>query len=151
MIREAYPEDVERLIVLGWEMHGESSYYKTDFDVEKVAAFFFNAIESPDYLVIVALEKGVVVGGFVGMVYDSWFGQDKQSTDFALFIEKKYRGGMAAAKLIARYTQWALEHGVRPEQIKLGITTGVHTELTERLYNRLHYRRTGVLMAYKGE
>jgi len=149
MIREATHEDLERLLVLGYEMHQESRYKTMQYNLEKVAEFFTIAIDKPEWLALVVEIDGQVVGGFVGYAMPQWFSDDLFAGDNALFIEQRHRGGTAAARLIKKFSEWALSKGVKPGNISLGITTGVHMNKTQSLYEKLGLEQTGVILNFK--
>lgn len=151
MIREATEADIEDLLVLGWEMHQESRYSSMSYDLEKVTVLFLTAIQSDSYIFLVAENDGVVIGGFLGCVMPQWFSTDLCAYDFSLFIHKDFRGGSTAAKLAKKYVSWATAQGVNPENISAGITTGVQTEKTTKLYEAIGFKQSGVIMSFKGD
>ena len=146
IIREATKDDLSECLVLGWEMHQESRYKNQDFNLEKVALFFEIAIHNHKYLFLVGEKEGKIIGGFIGYIMAQWFGDDLQSGDFAVFIEKEHRGGRLALGLIKKYIAWAKSKGVNDNFIGLGITTDVNTEKTEVFYKKLGFNRTGLTM-----
>lgn len=146
MIRPATHDDLGALLVLAEQMHGESRFARRRFSLDKMARLFTTLIDSEDGLVLVAERNGEIVGGFAGYVAEDWFGPDLMSGDFGLFISEQARGGSTAARLIKTYSAWARSRGAQPEA---GISTGVHTETTTRLYEALGYERIGILLAYR--
>lgn len=143
MIRPATHDDIDRLVILGEEMHVESRFARLPLDVDKVRALFAHLIESPDGLLIVAEKDGEVIGGFAGYVAEHYFARTKVASDFGLFISKQERGGMNAVRLLKAYARWAKEHGA--VMIQAGITTGVHVEATSLMYKKIGFRQVGVL------
>lgn len=151
MIREATFADLEEMIVLGYDMHQESRFKTCEYSVEKVCAFLSMAINSDDYLAIVCEKQSTVIGGFVGFVAPHWFSDDLMAGDFALFMHPDHRGGRAAAKLVKRFIDWALEKGVSREFIQPGITTGVEVEKTTKLYEFLGFEKTGAFFTLRAQ
>ncbi len=147
MIRKATINDLEEMILLGFDMHQESRWQVMDFNVEKVARFFTSCIDSSDYLVIVSEEAGKLIGGFVGYAMPHWFSDDVMAGDFALFIHPDHRGGLVAIKLIKHFVEWA--KGKNAILIQLGISTGVNLEKTSRLYERLGFEKMGIMFDLK--
>lgn len=143
MIRPATHDDIDRLVILGEEMHVESRFARLPLDVDKVRALFAHLIESPDGLLIVAEKDGEVIGGFAGYVAEHYFARTKVASDFGLFISRQYRGGMTAARLLKAYATWAKERGA--VMIQAGITTGVHVEESTRLYRAVGFSQVGTL------
>jgi GNAT superfamily N-acetyltransferase len=151
MIRQATIGDLEELIILGWEMHQESSFSRMTYNLERVAESFAMFVEDDGYLFLVSEKKGKVVGGFIGFYHQMWFSDDNVAGDIALFVDPDGRGGMAAAQMIKRFIEWAVDHDVSPCNIQLGITTGVHVEKTASLYEMLGFNRAGLIFNYKGD
>lgn len=151
MIRNAVHSDLEELIILGWEMHQESSYKRMSYSPERVAESFIQFIDSDNYLFLVVEKDSRLIGGFVGFVHPQWFSDELISGDLALFVEQGMRGGVCAAQMINRFCKWAISQGVERHNIQLGITTGVKVEETTRLYEKLGFIRTGSVFNYRGD
>lgn len=143
MIRPATHDDIDRLVILGEEMHVESRFARLPLDVDKVRALFAHLIESQDGLLLVSEKDGEIIGGFAGYVAEHYFSRTKVACDFGLFIAHEHRGGMSAPRLMKAYAAWAKEHGAK--MIQAGITTGVHVDESSRLYQALGYRQVGAL------
>lgn len=150
MIRKAEHRDLEEVLVLGWEMHQESRYKSMAFNLEKVASLLEYIISSNDYIFLVSERNSRVIGGFIGYAMPQWFSDELAASDFALFIDKENRGGRSALEMVRKYILWAKEKGVKPENIGLGITTGVHTEKTKIFYEKLGFEEVGLVMKYIG-
>lgn len=144
MIRTATPADIPRMVELGRVMHAESqSHRRLAFSAERLAASLDFAI-AQGFAMVAEDSAGRIVGGMAAIAAPHYFSEDLQSCDLALFIEPECRGGIAAARLIRAYGDWAEARGVR--QPLMGITTGVNAEITEALCERLGWRRIGVVM-----
>lgn len=92
----------------------------------------------------VAEVEGRVIGGMAGLLAQHWASEDKVATDLALFIDERQRGGMSTARLVTEYKRWAWKHGASIVQV--GVTTGVQTEQTAQLYERLGLTRCGLIL-----
>lgn len=149
MIRPATPADIPQMLALGEAMHAESRYARMAWCTPKVCGLLDMLIASDDGLVLVAERGGEIVGGFMGMVSEHYFSRDKVATDFALFIAPDRRGGIAASRLLQAYREWAQARGA--VSVQLGVTTGVNTEDTARLFERCGFERVGVLFEFKGD
>lgn len=148
MIRPALYEDIPQLVELGAVMHQESRYRALPYSSSKVFALLASMIEKDSGLLIVAERNGQIVGGFCGLVVEHWFSTSRIATDFALFIHPDHRGGMTAARLLKAFVAWAREQGA--EIITAGITTGVHTDDTTRLYQSLGFEPVGIAFNMEG-
>ena len=147
-IRMAQLDDIEHLIVLGWEMHQESRFQKMEFDVDKTANSLIQWLDADDCLLLVAEDKaGKIIGGFAGYAVAPWFSAEIQAGDFGLFLTAKHRGGMTAFRLVRKYLEWAKSK--KAVLIQLGITTGFHVEQTGQLYERIGFKWMGSLFEYR--
>lgn len=151
MIREARNDDLEQLLILGWEMHQESRYRDLEYSLEKSAEFFQMAIERSDYLFLVSEKAGELVGGFIGFCTAQWFSDEKTAGDLVLYLQPEHRGGMHAARLVKKYIEWAKAQGVNDQYIGLGITTGIHTDKTKSFYQLIGFDEVGIIMSYRGD
>jgi GNAT superfamily N-acetyltransferase len=150
MIREARYDDLEQILILGWDMHQESRYKDLDYDVEKSAMFFQMAMDDSKYLFLVSEKAGQIIGGFIGYCVSQWFSDDKTAGDLVLYVQPEHRGGLSAVRLVKKYIEWAKDQGVKDGHIGLGITTGIHTEKTGRFYESLGFEKTGIVMSHRG-
>lgn len=142
MIRAATHADIPRLVELGTLLHDTSTYAATSFNPDKVARFLGQLIDGLG-VVFAAEVNGVVVGGFAGAITEQWFSDDLLAYDYSLFIEPSKRQGVMALKLILAFQNWAKAKGAK--HIHMGITTGINTEGTARLYTRLGFQYVGPL------
>lgn len=147
IIREAQLDDIEHLIVLGWEMHQESRFQKMEFDIDKTANSLIQWLDAEDCLLLVAEEKGQVIGGFAGYAIAPWFSNEVQAGDFGLFLTAKHRGGMTAFRLVRKYLEWA--RSKKAVLIQLGITTGFQVEATGQMYERIGFEWMGSLYEFR--
>lgn len=148
MIRPATFEDIPRLVELGEVMHLESRYRVLPYAPNKVFGLLARMIEQDTGLLLVAEKGGQIVGGFAGLIAEHWFSNSRIATDFALFIHPDHRGGMTAARLLKAFVAWARKEGAA--LITAGITTGVHTDATTRLYQSLGFEPVGIAFNMEG-
>lgn len=145
MIRPATLADVAPLVELGARMHEESPRFsRLEFSADRLGATLKLLIESEAGFVHVFESGGLLLGGMVATIVPHWCSTDLVATDLALYVVPEARGGMAPARLVHRYLQWAHDRGAKLVQI--GVTTGVHTEETARLLEALGLRRCGVIL-----
>ena len=137
-IRSATNSDIPALTCMAEVMHAESPRLsRIPFSAAKVSRLFSSLIALPDGLVLVVEVGGVIVGGVAAVVSEHWFSDEKVATEFGIFLMQEHRGGLAAARLVRSYIDWARTHGVGPGWVKIGISTGVHQEKTAELYEAL--------------
>lgn len=152
MIRDATPADIPTMLRLGEAMHGESPRFRSlRWDAGKVERLIASLIDSEDGLALVAVRRGEIIGGFIGMAYDHWCTDARASTDLALFVHPDHRGGVTAALLVRRYAAWAKGRGVADELLSCGVTTGVNLPGTTRMLEVCGFEHDGHLFTYRGD
>lgn len=148
MIRNATLEDLTDIAVTGWEMHQESRFSKFPYDVEKVIELASRLIESERGICLLYEKDGVLIGGFMGEVVEHYFGRSLAAYDYALFILPQFRGGTAAMRLIKEFVKQAVEKGA--QEVVIANSTGVDSEMVEKLYKKLKFTRVGGVYVYEG-
>jgi GNAT superfamily N-acetyltransferase len=146
MIRTATKDDIPRILELGNLLHKTSSFSHLPFDEAKVEALMRNIMDGAG-VVFVSEVDGIIIGGIAGGVTEFWFCGERIGFDYSFFIHPDFRGGMSAPRLIIAFKEWARLNGAI--EIHMGVTTGIHTEATGRLYEKMGFRLAGPL--YKME
>lgn len=138
IIREMTTEDVKHCIDLGREMHSESVYRNLDFNEDKLWAIWEQHVQHPNmYCMRVADQDGEIIGAFVGLRFEHFFGHDLCSSDLILYVTPEHRGGTAAPRLVKEYERWATSMGVK--EIQIGVSTGVTVDRTAALFQKLGF------------
>lgn len=141
-VREASADDLPALIALGRIMHAEAPALRhATFSEEKVRAALTYALEHG--CVIVHEGASGIDGGYVALLIERWFSTDRYVTDVALFVRPDVRGGMIAYRLVSAFIEWCASRGIAPQDVVVGISTGVNAEETGALYERLGFVRIG--------
>lgn len=145
MIRPADLTDLPALLDIGEAMATESPrFFRMRFNRTQLADNLKKLIaEDWGFVHVCDGERGIT-GVMVAAITPHWFSSDLIASDLALFVRPEARGTMTAARLIKAYTTWARERGAT--LLQAGVTTGVHTEETARLYEHMGYRRCGVIL-----
>lgn len=144
MIRPATLHDIPALVALGQRMHAESRYSVLRFNDAKLGATLRQVLDSPTGFLWVATDEQGLTGGLAAIAAPHWCSDDLVSSDLALFMVPEARGGLAPARLVTRYRQWAADLGV--VLCDIGVTTGIQTEQTAKLLERLGFTRCGVIL-----
>lgn len=147
MIRAATHNDIGALLLLSEQMHTESGYRRYPFAIEKMATLFSGLINGQGCLFVAEAPTGLV-GMMAGYCEESWFTTARVAGEYGVYVAPDARGGGHAVGLIAAFRDWALEQGA--DLIQMGITTGITTERTALLYERLGFRRTGIIFEHEG-
>ncbi len=148
-VRDFADDDIEALIALGPEIHGESIYHGLNYDPDKLRKLAAAALDRNNsmFCCFVAEYRGTIIGVFAGIIAVHFFGTDMSASDLFLYIAKKYRatraGAWAATLLIARYESWAKEKGAAEVTIR-AVSKGTSRQ-TLRLFQRLGYEENGML------
>ena len=144
MIRTAETKDTYPLAEMGAFMHMESDYRHFSYDVHKVARFIQILLETERGIVLVAENsEGKMVGGFIGEVAPTFYGDDLMGIDYSLFVLPEHRGGTYGFRLVKEFTERAIMMGA--VHITSGTSTGVMPETTSRLYKKMGFTELGKL------
>ena len=147
MIRNATPDDIPALLELGELMHAESRYAHMKWSALKVCRLIEWLIENDEGLALVAERDGEVIGGFLGVIEEHYFTEEKVAGDLALFVNPDKRGGIAACQLLRAFIAWAQKQNV--SLIQAGITTGVNLDTSTRLFEAVCGRLVGHLFEFE--
>jgi GNAT superfamily N-acetyltransferase len=143
-IRPADRADIPRLLEFGPAMHAESPFWsRLPFSASQLVETLELLIGHELGFVWVAERNGVVVGVLLGSCEDYWMSSARVAMERALYVEPAARGGLYAARLVTAFVAWANEYGAA--LIFAGVSTGVHTERTVGLYERLGFVRNGAV------
>lgn len=143
MIRVATESDIHRIVELGEMLHQESDEYRDiEYDRLKVAETMLALIRA-EGVIFLYESGGEVLGGIAGGMSEFWFSRERIAGDFSLFVHPDHRHGMIAVKLSLAFHNWARLMGAR--RVQMGITTGINTEGTARLYQSLGMKKVGIL------
>jgi GNAT superfamily N-acetyltransferase len=83
----------------------------------------------------------VLVGMLGGYLVEYFFCDETLVADEILFVDRRYRGGVAALRLVRAIQQWAFERGAK--EVCLGISTNVNVETTGKFYQRMGFTYVG--------
>lgn len=143
-IRKGTEQDIEQAVELGKAYYKESAFGSMEFDESKARELCSSLLKSG--LGIVADDNGQIVGMMGAILITHVFTDTLMAQDVLVYIKPEYRGKGISSRLIAVYVNWAENHGVKKENIFLGINSGVDRAKTERIYNKLGFKRFGVTM-----
>lgn len=135
--------DLAQLLELGRVMHAEApALNHAQFDAGKVERLLHFAIDHGVALVHID-QEGQIDGAFAGMVVERWFSRERVLSDMGLFVRPDRRGGMVAYRLVVALIAWCQHKGMRPQDVVLGISTGVKPEETGLFLERLGFKLIG--------
>lgn len=140
MVRTAREDDIDTLLAMGRAMHEESPRYAGKVFVEAKARGLIGRLLRTGGVFVAEL-GGLTIGMAGTYCVEHIFGFEKFAGDFVLYVLPEYRGSSAAKRLVRAIEAWAKEQGAT--EVLLGISTGVETERTAKLYEHLGYRESG--------
>lgn len=146
MIRHATLADVERLAELARDMHAESRFRDLNFNLDKVVVLFAGLVEEENGLLLAAERDGALVGFIAGGIGEDYFGDDKFSFEYGVYVVPEHRGSMAGPHLAREFLRWSDERCARYKN--MAITTDITTERTGALYERLGGKDVGKLYSW---
>lgn len=120
----------------------ESRFRVLKYNPAKAGEVLAGLIENPIGFVMVG--DGCYMIGFAA---ESWHSDGLVANELALYVEPSRRGGLKAVRLIQQYVKWAKDLGCI--LIEAGISTGVHPEIGQRIYEACGFRHIGPIMEYR--
>ena len=145
-VRAVEPTDEQLLeaVTLGAAFVQESPEYRSLAPaVANMIEFAYNARANPMFFFNVAVRDNDVIGFMICERAPYGFTDKEFAFDRLLYVAQDKRGGVAARTLINAFETWCSSHNI--VRIMLGVTTGLRTEQTEKLYNKLGYDTVGVV------
>jgi N-acetylglutamate synthase-like GNAT family acetyltransferase len=139
--RRALPEDLPGMLSLIKEMHAETSFRTLSFNEAKTATEILSCILSPNMLVVVAEDRGQIVGIVAAYLDSPIFSDDLVVYDHVWFVGQAARGSMVGPRLLKLVSEWARLCGAKAVFVTLG--SDVSQERVGKLVERLGYSRLG--------
>jgi GNAT superfamily N-acetyltransferase len=148
MIRAATHDDVPGMVTLGLAMMAESpTFRRMRPDEMKLAHACRMSIDNGFAMVIE--HGGEIVGGMLGMCVPHWASSDLVACDLALFVDQRFRGTTAPARLLRAFRDWGIGKGAA--LILFGASTGIDPERTAALAEVSGFRRHGITLEAIGD
>lgn len=141
MIRQATTADITPMLALCKLMHTESIYASFNYDADKLTKHIQSLIDMPGGIALVVEEEGAIIGFFLGLVYEHWFGSDLVSNDFALFVHPAHRRSTHAGRLLKAYKKEAIAKGAK--QVMIANSTGYEADRVAKLFEAFGFVKRG--------
>jgi GNAT superfamily N-acetyltransferase len=140
MIRPIEIRDINKVVVLGKEMHQEGSYKDIPFDSQTFVSTVSHCMRNG--FAWVGEKDGVVVCVMLATIGEYFFSKAKITTDLGLFVSKDHRKSRLALLLLKEYVSWGKQMGA--SEITMGSTNGHQgTGLKKFLENSLGFEYVG--------
>lgn len=139
--RRAAPEDLPQLMALAKEMHSETSFRALSFSESKAAAEIMTSILNQNMLVVVAEDRGQILGLVAAFLDKPYFSEDLVVYDHIWFVGKHGRGSAVGPRLLKHLSEWGRLCGAKAVFVTLG--SDVKQDRVGKLVERLGYARLG--------
>jgi ribosomal protein S18 acetylase RimI-like enzyme len=139
--REATSEDLPRIVALAKEMHAETSFRTLSFNEAKAATETLSSILNPGMLVVVAEDRGKIVGIIAVYLDRPYFSDDLVVYDHIWYVSPEARGSLVGPRLLKIASEWARQCGAKAVFVTLG--SDVSQDRVGKLVERLGYSRLG--------
>lgn len=137
-IQNATLDDLDELVRLGRAMRDESTVPFPEIDPAAVAAHLRLAMDNPERLFVAIAHADRRPAGFVsGAIGPYAFSQRQHASSDLLFVLPEFRGRYAGVRLLRALSDWAKTHGAG--EIELGLSTGIASDRTEELVERIGF------------
>lgn len=150
-IREYQRSECEMLAALGERMYNKSELARAYYDRRKTEASLRSFANSERYFRRVFVDSAdEPVGLFVACIDSPYFSSDVIASDRVFFIDERHRGhcGLQLTQLVEQYTRWAKSHGAKI--VTIGTSTGIDTDKTSLVLERLGFAKIGALHKWSG-
>jgi len=114
VIRIATVDDIDAIAALGdayWRETTAAGRYP--FDIEACKTFVKTRIEDPDFLALVAVSAGTVVGALLAIMHVPWLAPERwKSAQILMWAATPgLRGRGIGVRLLHRFSEWGTERG----------------------------------------
>lgn len=148
MIRPAAFEDMDEIVRLARQMHGESRYQHMPFAGDLLAETAGKLIVHDGGFATVGEIDGRLCSLMLAGISERWFTYDLMAFEYGVYVEPEERGGLLGVRMIQSFANWAKALGVK--YITLGVTTGINDEVIGKIYQRMGFELVGAVYAREG-
>lgn len=150
IVRPATIDDLDELLRLGEEMRQESIIEFPRINPQMVGYFLENKGKIPGLILEVFVAdlymsnntpSDGLVGFMVGLVGPPFFSEITVGYHNIFYVTPEHRAKMFGVRLIKAFEAWAIENGASATE--LCVDTGLKTDRTGRLYERMGYEYMG--------
>lgn len=139
---ERFREDaIADAVALGEMMHRESEFRRIPYSPMRAAEIARRCVEDDAWFGVFDRTKSGRVGMFIGSLQRFYFSEENGAFDLLWYVRPDARGGTSGVRLLDSFIGWAKDKGVR--EVRLGVSTGVEVEKTDRVLRRLGFAHVG--------
>lgn len=132
---------VEDAVALGALMHSESEFRRIPYSPMRAAEIARRCVVDDDWFGVFERTSSGRVGMFIGSLQRFYFSEERGAFDLLWYVRPEARGGTAGVRLLDAFVGWSKDKGVR--EVRLGVSTGVDVEKTDRVLRRLGFSHVG--------
>ena len=140
IIRRADANDIQEVYELLSAMHDGTETYTSPMSEGKVLHMIKHMIDKG--IVLVAEEKGKIIGSQAGNLASDWWSEEKFLSDVWFFVHPNNRKSRAAIKLVKCFIKIGKELKVK---VKLGHVYSGDMDRKDNFFNRLGFVKAGSL------
>lgn len=141
-LRDANDSDIDDIVVMGREMHQESVYSFLPFSETKCRQRAMDYIQDDNACAFITHSNSKECAGMhFGSLTSYFFGDALLASGLVTYVHPRYRGGRAAILLIREFIEWGKLKNA--EEVYIGVSAGVNTELSHKLFKHLGFRHVG--------
>tara|TARA_B100001063_G_scaffold227704_1_gene238433 strand:- start:348 stop:788 length:441 start_codon:yes stop_codon:yes gene_type:complete len=140
IIRRADANDIQEVYKLLSAMHDGTETYTSPMSEGKVLHMIKHMIDKG--IVLVAEEKGKIIGSQAGNLASDWWSEEKFLSDVWFFVHPNSRKSRAAIKLVKCFIKIGKELKVK---VKLGHVYSGDMDRKDNFFNRLGFVKAGSL------
>lgn len=141
-IRRPRASDLGDILHMAQAFHQESWYAFTPFSQGKVADLVQGCLADEKEnrtFARVFVADGRVVGYFLAVMTEHYWGHGAYAADLGLYILPEYRGGLVLPRILNAYYEWAQKRGAL--ECVFGISSGIVDERIAKLVERMGFSK----------
>ena len=139
--REASIFEAGAITDLVKEFHAESWQRSIEFDWDMMCEWVRDRVDCDGSLVLGCWSGSDLAGAIIGLTTTYPYSNTLVAGDYIWYVRPEYRGTLIGFRLMKMFEEWA--RGVGASQILTGATSGIKTDRSAALLERLGYVPTG--------
>lgn len=139
----------ELMLDLGEQMFNESRFGSLEvYDRLKCTQLLSATQTHPsNYFLVYGIEDEQIKGFIILGIAEHYFSTQKNAQDYAVYVAPEKRGSSLFIRMMREAETWARVNGA--ENLVINHNTGIHTEDSVPLFNRLGFNKEGYIFSKK--
>lgn len=118
LLRTATADDVAGLVALAEIWHRDCEIYG-EFDPDRVTQSLNRLLALEEQIVIVAEDRGALVGMLIGLAVERWFSAERAAQILAFVVRPEYRSGNVEDRILAEFQAQAVQRGAYIAEVSM--------------------------------